>query len=269
MNIHSKEPLQEHFAPDYSPIPLEVEQLLVEELIEGIAEIQSSDARYCLVTVGPFSKYANLARSLESEVFFEFFHNDSELMKDEYGPYENASKFFMVIDRKENRKAGVMRLLHDSEHGFKAIKDVKSMGLTDLSEDDILASLGVSSTGSTIEIATIAASPVYRGRRSDQLVSAAMYRALYQYCLSGNYTDLVAVIDSKPLQNLHDIYLPVSTTEEVKSPFEYLNAKENSLIHIPIGDIEGFMKGHDVATFDFLLGKPGLDPFCALSFTEQ
>lgn len=255
--------------PDYHPITVEAERTLVAELLEHTPEFQVTQTKFGLATLGPYSRYSNLARSIESEVFDEYFDNDPILMKQEYGPYEDASKFFLVIDREEGRKAGVMRLLHNSDIGLKATQDVQTMGLTTLEEGQILSAFGVASPESTVEIATIAVAPEYRGARTDQLVSASMYRALYQYCLSNGYTDLIAVIDAKPLQNLRDIHLPVKTTNEVASPFEYLNAKENSLIHIPIHDIEGHMKSRDEAAFDFLLGSPGLDPYCTLSFTEK
>lgn len=257
------------FPPDYTPLDNDIEKDNITHLLDNTPEFSANDAKFGLVIIDHNSPYANMARSTESEVFHEFFNNSPDLMKEEYGPYESASKFFLVIDKEEKRRAGVMRLLHNSESGFKATNDVKSMGITELSPLGILNSFGIEDQNSVIEIATIAAAPDYRGKHSDQMVSAAMYRALYKYCISNGYKDLIAVIDAKPLSNLVDIHLPVNISQNVRSPFEYLDAKENSLIHIPINEIERYMKARDPDAFEFLLGDPGLDPFCTLSFDEK
>lgn len=255
--------------PSYLHMDIDQEKSMVADLLAHTPEFHLSEARFGLVLVGPDSRYANLARSIESEVFYEFFNNDSELMEREYGLYESASKFFLVIDKEDSRRAGVMRLLHDSDSGFKAVNDVQRMGLTALDSVSILDSFGIKHSKSTIEIATIAAAPDYRGSKSDQLVSASMYRALYKYCKSFGYKDLIAVIDAKPLQNLININLPVEMSSVVDSPFEYLDAKNNSLIHIPIDEIKDYMIARDPDVFDFLLGDSGMDSFCTLSLEEK
>ena len=51
--------------------------------------------------------FANIARQLEREVFEHSWGNDSATMKKEYGPYDESSVFFMVVDTHDKVPAGV------------------------------------------------------------------------------------------------------------------------------------------------------------------
>lgn len=270
MTITEPVPKAPH-TPSYEHLSLDEERAAVQVLLDSSPEVitLTDGPRYALMVINNDSEFSNLARSVEAEVFSEYFGNDPQLMAEEYGPYEDASTFFLVVDTEDKRRAGVMRILRNSSLGFKATNDVSAMGITDLEPRQVLENIGVKSEETTLEIATIAAAPDYRGEKTNSLISAAMYRALHKYCHANGYTDLIAIIDAKPLQNLHDIHLPVRTSPHVQSPFAYLDAKANSLIHIPVYEVEASMQAHDQDTYDFLLGDAGFDALCTLSFVEK
>lgn len=248
------------FSPKY-PISYEVidedaETSAVDMLISSYPELAKSNAKFGLVHLDSNSPYGNLARSVESGVFMEFFDNNPDLMLSEYGPYEDASSFLFVIDKEAKKSAGVMRLLSNSENGFKSCNDLYKLNLTPESPAEMIDALGINPE-TTLEIATIAIPYEYRGKRSDGLVSAAMYRALHRFCQAQGYNDLIAIIDEKPLSNLIGIHLPIRTPDSVSSPFEYLDAKANSFIHIPVNEVDAVMRAADVNLYNFLLGEPG------------
>ena len=85
---------------------------------------------------------AELARAIEREVFLEVFGNTRELLEAEYGRYEPASLFMLVIDHEKLAPAGVMRVvtgsllnktLDDIEHiwGVSVSEAKKPDGQTD------------------------------------------------------------------------------------------------------------------------------------------
>lgn len=250
--------------PSYEPLSLEEEQSQVADLLAHSPEVTSAETKFAVVTLAADSPYSNLARSVESVTFMEFFNNDPVLMGQEYGPYEDSSLFFLVVDTENNRAAGAMRLLHPSKEGFKGANDMPAMGLTNLTPEELIANFGIKDTSALLEIATIAGAPDYRGQKSKGLMSAALYRSLYQYSNNNGYRDLIAVIDGVPLELLQMMHLPIQLSPDVDSPFEYLDAKANSFIHIPVTDVERNMKAHDPEMFEGLLGS-GLDGKIAIS----
>ena len=95
--------------------------LVHHEMRQLVAEVSDPDA------VAPFGVYvwsssepgAELGRHLERRVFGEFFGNSPETLAEEYGPYEEASSFFCVVDHRRQLPAGVLRVIRPSPAGFK------------------------------------------------------------------------------------------------------------------------------------------------------
>src|SRR5690349_17152295 len=67
---------------------------------------------------------AELARAVERSVFFEFFGNTPDLLADEYGPFEPASRFLLVLDHEMMRPAGTCRLIEPTAAGNKTVTDL-------------------------------------------------------------------------------------------------------------------------------------------------
>lgn len=98
----------------------------------------------------PFALYiANrspLGVALEGRVFLEAFGNTPKMLRDEYGPYEEASRFIVVIDHKRARAAGVIRLIAPGPAGLKLTNDFPDIKVPE----------------GAWEIATLAVAPEYR-----------------------------------------------------------------------------------------------------------
>lgn len=115
-----------------------------------------------------------LARSVEATVFDEVFGNSPELLDAEYGPYEAATVFSCIVDHRRRRPAAAKRLIFPSPAGFKSLDDI---GRAPWGHPvaDVLARTGlVPDPARTLDVATAAVAPEYRGARSDRLVSLAM-----------------------------------------------------------------------------------------------
>ena len=69
---------------------------------------------------------SELARSVEREVFYEFFGNTPDLLHEEYDPYESASLFLLMVDHLRRKPAAVLRMLLPSPAGFKSLNDIET-----------------------------------------------------------------------------------------------------------------------------------------------
>lgn len=120
---------------------------------------------------------AELARHVERVVFLETFGNTPELLAKEYGPYEDSSIFFCVIDHIRGVPAGTMRVLLPSPAGFKTIDDVAPVWGEPLEAMAARTGLDID-LARTWDIATLAVAPDYRGKATMGLVSMGLYQAL-------------------------------------------------------------------------------------------
>jgi len=120
---------------------------------------------------------AELGRSVERAVFLEAFGNTSELLAEQYDPYESCSVFICVVDHLRRLPAGAMRVLTPSPLGFKSLNDIESVW------GDPAAAL-LERTGlaldpeRTWDVATLAVAPEYRGNAAQGLVGMGLYQTL-------------------------------------------------------------------------------------------
>jgi hypothetical protein len=169
-------------------------------------------------------RFSNLGRFVESNVFLKTFGNTPELMEQEYGPYENASKFFVVIDQESKIPVGVMRVIENSEAGLKSLNDLKNTPLK-LSEDEVLKRYDIN-PDKCVDVATLAILPEYRAKVRNILPSLLLYRTLYTECLDNpKFDHVVTVIDEKAEKNLNRLSFPFKPIDE--RYFSYLDSKKS------------------------------------------
>ncbi len=263
--------------PSYEPIDRQTEIGLLSEALAANPELNGSNAPFVLLTFDNDSPYANVARSLECKVFDAYFQNHPQEMQEEYESYEKTSTFFLMVDRENLEPAGVMRITHDGPEGFKSTNDLptekcktsEDQPATGLTAEEILPSFDTA-PDNTLDVATIAANPKY-GEKStgSPIVLASLMRAVYKYSLDNGYDDLVAIIDAKPLEKLRAVGLPINTSEKIADNFEYLGAKGNTFIHIPIPEVEQSVSAQSRELFDYIFGETSLMGECELSFIKQ
>ncbi len=263
--------------PDYRPIDPELEASLLREALAANPEITASNSPFALLTIRGDSPYSNVARSLEGRVFDHYFGNDPEVMKREYGAYEESSSFFLLVDRENARAAGVMRIIHPGQPGFKSMNDLttpkcrtlEDEAITGLDQEGLKEELGID-PAIALDVATIAAHPEYGAKaRGDEVVLSALMRAVYHYSLSRGYDDLVAIIDKVPLDKLRMVGLPIRTSPKIASPFVYLGAQGNTFISIPIPGVEQAVRTVSDGAYEYVFGEQELGGSVVLSFHEQ
>lgn len=79
-------------------------QELTSQLLQ--ARPSRSDSNFICYELDSASDYTPIGQFVEARVFEAAFGNTPKDMQREYGPYEEASRFFVTIDRKINRLLG-------------------------------------------------------------------------------------------------------------------------------------------------------------------
>lgn len=186
--------------------------------------------RFVALAVGAADPLADVARTVERQVFEEAFGNDTATMVAEYHPYEDDSLFFVVLDRRTGLPAGAARVI---DGGGKTLQDAPARIGVDL--DTILAAHGMR-TGRIWDYATLAVLPDYRGR-SSLVVSTLLYRTFLNAGRRAGVRHMVAMLDSRAYRNLTLVgvpFVPIAGSE----PFEYLGSPSTRALYVTFGDLE-------------------------------
>ena len=145
---------------------------------------------------------ANVARSVERQVFEKAFDNDASEMTKIYGPYEGASLFFLSVDTTTQRPCGALRVIGNSANGLMTLNDLPTEA-TDRSIEEILMSHQVDSLNDCWDVGTVAVLAQYR-KYDNFAVSTQLYRALYVSAMKKNIKHFFSIIDDKPFKMMTD-----------------------------------------------------------------
>lgn len=158
--------------------------------------IPDGRAPFALHVVGPRDDLADAARRLEAEVFFETFGNTAEMLDAEYAPFDDVSAFIVVVDRRRDRVAGMIRLTVDGHGRLKSLEDIAGEPWN-IPVDQALHAAGLAGldTAETLDVTTLAVDPEYRSGAKGGLVSISMYAAVTQIAKAGGFRWLVTILD--------------------------------------------------------------------------
>lgn len=219
-------------------------------------KLRPTESRYGVYVVESSDPAANLGRSVELEVFSEFFQNDEHLMEREYGPYEQESTFIIVLDELNGEPAGVMRLIRNGQNGLKSLNDIGQQpwgkGLdvifqeNDLNPDDL---------DHTWDIATLAVRKDYRGKTA---VSAALYHALYLASEERQVEDWVAILDDNVLDLLGALGIHFKRYAGVGSA-SYLDSPASTPVYGNKSEIVEYLKENSPDAYNYLVLGRGLE----------
>jgi hypothetical protein len=206
---------------------------------------------------------AELARSVEREVFLEFFGNTTEMLDAEYGPYDEASRFLCLLDHTTRRPAGMIRIIEPSSVGLKSLDDLERVW-------GIPASSLVGPTGrrfdpdSVWDLATLAVAPDYRGAATAGLVSMALYQALNMLAVERQVEWAVAVMDLVVLELInsawHRPFLAVPGAE----PRRYLDSPASVPAFCDVIEYRARLAFLDPATHEILFEGRGLESMVSI-----
>ena len=211
---------------------------LTSRLIEEKA--YQGDDQYKCYRIEGFSEYSNLARQIERQVFEEKFGNDAEEMEREYGPYEEASTFFLSVDVENAQPVGALRIIRNTADGLKTLNDLEAnradLPFTITSRRAMLQHR-IESLKECWDIGTVAVPKEYRHSALGADVSIQLYRGMYVSAMQEEVKHFVSIIDDKAHAILTEFlgipFVPLCDSE----PFEYLGSKA---IHATYGFVPDF-----------------------------
>ncbi|GAA2640583.1 hypothetical protein [Paractinoplanes durhamensis] len=196
----------------------------------ALAAHPSTGSRFVALAVSSASPMADVARTLERQVFEESFGNDAGQMAAEYRRYEDDSLFFIVLDRRTGMPAGAARVI---DGGGKTLDDAPERIGTSLSAIVTVHNLV---NGRIWDFATLAVRPAYRGGRSGLTVSTLLYRTFLNAGRLAGVRHLVAMLDHRAHRNLKLIgvrFEPMAGS----APFEYLGSPSTEALYTPFAEL--------------------------------
>lgn len=144
---------------------------------------------------------AELARAVETEVLWETFGDSPEVLRREYGDYEDSSFFLCIIDHRRQLPAGMMRVILPSPCGFKSLNDIEPVWGE--AAPSVIERTGLDmDLTRTWDIATLAVAREYRGKAALGLVSMGLYQSLIMAAFRCGVVWLVAIVDMPVLRLL-------------------------------------------------------------------
>jgi hypothetical protein len=197
----------------------------------GAADAYPSSGPFVALAVRGDDPLADVARTVERQVFEETFGNDAATMTAEYGPYEKDSLFFLVIDRRTALPAGAARVI---EGGGKTLDEAPDRIGIDLST--VVAAHDMYD-GRIWDFATLAVLPEYRGGKSALLVSSLLYRTFLNAGRRAGVRHVVMMLDNRAYRGLSLIGAPFVAMAG-SEPFEYLGSASTRALYLAFGTVE-------------------------------
>jgi hypothetical protein len=166
---------------------------------------------------------ADLARTLETLVFWDAYDESPEVQEAEFLHYDDASFFFCVIDHRRSVPAGMMRVIVPSAAGLKSLNDLRRMWGE--SPDEVIARTGMGlDVAKTWDVATMAIADGYRGKAAKGLVALALYQSLTLAALRCGVEWFVAVFDLPVFRLVRWKLRLIFTGYEGLAPVAYLGS---------------------------------------------
>lgn len=194
--------------------------------------------RFACFAIEGTDPFANIARQVEREVFEDSWGNDAATMKKEYGPYDEASVFFMAVDTFDMVPAGVLRMIRNSAVGLKTIVDLDDVVKSPIApiaipEADVMRHHGIDDLNRCWDGATAAIPRKYRRRLAATHVQIMRIVALA--AMRENIQHFVSVLDAPVVRAARDVLgLPLAPLAGTP-PFTHMDAPNNQAVyaHVP------------------------------------
>jgi hypothetical protein len=201
---------------------------------------------------------ADLARDLETRVFWDAFDESPGVQEEEFRRYEDASFFFCVFDHLRQTPAGMMRVIAPSSHGLKSLNDIRRMW--DESPDEVIARTGMGlDAARTWDVATMAIADGYRGKAARGLVAMALYQSLTLAALRSGVEWFVAVFDLPVFRLVRWKLRLIFTGYEGLAPVRYLGSDAAIAAWCDVLEAERRLAAEDRELYEILVLGEGLE----------
>jgi hypothetical protein len=209
---------------------------------------------------------SDIGRYVEWKVLDEKFENNLEEMAREYGSYDAASVFLVVLDYEKQVPAAVLRIIKPTENiGFKSIKDLTSENRDvnpwynpNDTEDSLLTEIGAPDKWHTADISIMGVMPAYRSAHSRNFVSGALYSSCIRWSLENDFNYWVTIVDHRILKMMQDWGEPFK--EFVGKDYQhYLGSKASKPMHTELYSGLEKVKAFDQNIYDLYTKGTGLE----------
>jgi hypothetical protein len=221
------EDTKEEFLPSYD-ISLEEAKTLTAEFLAS--REQPIDSRFGCYVFDGNNPFSNLGRYIESTVFYGEFKNTPELMDEQYGPYEDVSSIFVVLDHENTQPVGALRIIeHADGIGLKSLNDLENSPLR--ISPELFYQAQDTSPEKCVDVATIAISEDYRGAKANHLPSLLLYRSLFLSVIDNpKFDHIINITDEAAEKNFKMLKFPFRSILNT-DPFSYLDSKNSRALH--------------------------------------
>jgi hypothetical protein len=190
-------------------------------------------------------------------VFEEHFGNSPDLLDAEYGPYERACWFLVVVDHDGLTPAGMCRMIAPSPAGSKTVHDAGTVWQVDLAANPDLRRLLAG--GATWDVATLAVAPGYRRRDADSLVSAALLQGIVMLATANGCAAVTATLDCAVLDLVQSHCGRPFAPFPGATPRRYLDSPASLPVWVDRHRFERDLARRDPGTHAFLFRGEGLE----------
>ncbi len=211
----------------------------------GTRTIATRDRFVCFEVDGT-DPHADIARQLEREVFQQSWGNDAATMKQEYGPYDESSVFFLAIDTQAQQPAGVLRMIRNSPAGLKTIVDldccIKSpIAPIAIPAGDVMRHHGIDDLDRCWDGATAAVPRRYRRKLS--AIHLQIMGVVAAAAIRDDIQHFVAVLDAPVFRAAEQILgLPVVPLAGTP-PFTHMDAPDNQAVYVHVATLLNAIMG--------------------------
>lgn len=226
----------------YDLSPEVLRQKTAELLYERPPQGNAPEVYYKLEGIDP---YADIARTIERQVFEDAFGNTTDTMERAYGPYEQQSMFFVAIDRTldEPVPSGVLRIIKNGPRGLMTVNDLAESQGVEIGQraefiEQIKAYHGISDLDECWDIGTVAVLDQYRLDRG-HLTSVQLYRGMHVAGMTADIKHYFSMIDVDARRILvRMLGIPFEPLAG-SGPMEYMDSSETYPVY---GNAEEFLK---------------------------
>lgn len=171
---------------------------------------------FSMVYVDSSDPRAEDARQVERETLGQFYKNSPDRLHEEYDRYEPASRFLIVYDTEKAEVSGAMRLIFNSQEGFKSLNDLADPEAWNLDVESVIEhNLNGFQPEHTLDVATIGVRKGWRGGAAE--TALALYYGLCQVSFDSDAKHWVTVLDEHALKRVQLMGKPFYTYEGVGS----------------------------------------------------
>ena len=227
---------------------------LVREVVTGSPTEPFGVYLFC-----PGEPGAELARSVERDVFLETFGNSPELLEKEYAPYATSSVFVCVIDHRRQVPVGALRIVVPSPAGFKSFEDIAPVWGEDV--EDMFERTGLVLEHRRIwDIATMAVDREYRGKATIGLATLGLYQAMTTTSQRCGIDYFVAILDMPVFRMMQSkLHLPFAGFTGVP-PLPYLGSLASLPVWCFLPEAKKRIMAADSRLHDMIFDGVGLEP---------